>query len=301
MADNYTTNPDFAMSLSVDLEQEAIHELDFLKSIDDQGKIYYDPDFIQCAIYRYETYWLPLLNKFSSGPAEDIQFAPPTDVHWVWHVHLLSPLGYRQDCKRQYKRAFGHVLTYTQSQVAKTEEKWKSLFPDVSYQLKQDQVQSTLKSMGDFQTNMGYDIAAAAQRQKLFYYQVALPHYRDSTFLKDALDRYKRFLYLKKLHKKDFLVPLYDIDLIWHTHQVHHHKYVSDCMKNLDTILPHDDSVTDRTDGSMLTNSYKNTLMLWNKIYLEDYPKFGAMYRGDPPQGNLESISPREDWLPVCT
>ena len=37
---------------------------------------------------------------------------------------------------------------------------------------------------------LSYDIAAAAQRQAAFFYQVSLPHYQDTQFLKTALERY---------------------------------------------------------------------------------------------------------------
>ncbi len=50
--------------------------------------------------------------------------------------------------------------------------------------------------------------------------QVSLPHYRTTKFLVRALQRYQMFLRLKKLYPEEFLVPCYDIDLIWHTHQV---------------------------------------------------------------------------------
>ena len=33
--------------------------------------------------------------------------------------------------------------------------------------------------------------------------------------------RYKMYLHLKKKNPKTFLVPCYDIDLVWHAHQVH--------------------------------------------------------------------------------
>ena len=36
---------------------------------------------------------------------------------------------------------------------------------------------------------LSYDIAAAAQRQAAFFYQVSLPHYQDTDFLKTALER----------------------------------------------------------------------------------------------------------------
>ena len=38
-------------------------------------------------------------------------------------------------------------------------------------------------------STLSYDIAAAAQRQAVFFYQVSLPHYQDPQFLKTALER----------------------------------------------------------------------------------------------------------------
>ncbi len=49
---------------------------------------------------------------------------------------------------------------------------------------------------------------------------MSLPHHRKPDFLEDSMTRYKMYLVLKLIHKKVFLVPCYDIDLIWHTHQV---------------------------------------------------------------------------------
>ena len=50
--------------------------------------------------------------------------------------------------------------------------------------------------------------------------QVSLPHYRKSGYLAVALERYSRFLQLKKINPGEFLVPCYDIDVVWHAHQV---------------------------------------------------------------------------------
>lgn len=50
--------------------------------------------------------------------------------------------------------------------------------------------------------------------------QVALPQYQDSNFLRRAHSRYAAFLYLMKHSPGTFMVPTYDIDLMWHAHQV---------------------------------------------------------------------------------
>ena len=64
-----------------------------------------------------------------------------------------------------------------------------------------------------------------------------LLYYRDPDFMRDALVRYKMYLALKKSHPDKFLVPCYDIDLVWHTHQVHPALYYGDTMGLLGFVL----------------------------------------------------------------
>ena len=81
--------------------------------------------------------------------------------------------------------------------------------------------------------------------------------------MRDAFVRYKMYLALKQEHKDKFLVPCYDIDLVWHTHQVHPTLYYQDTMKILGFVLKHDDSVNDRAPGSKLNQSDEVTRKLW--------------------------------------
>jgi hypothetical protein len=39
-------------------------------------------------------------------------------------------------------------------------------------------------------SKLAYNIAAAAMRQSVFYYQVSLPHYRDPEFISAAIHRF---------------------------------------------------------------------------------------------------------------
>ncbi len=50
--------------------------------------------------------------------------------------------------------------------------------------------------------------------------QTNLPHYREPWFLERAAGRYRRFLALRRRHPTQFLVPTYDIDVVWHAHMV---------------------------------------------------------------------------------
>ncbi len=47
-----------------------------------------------------------------------------------------------------------------------------------------------------------YNLYEAAQRQAKFYYNISLPHYGNTEFLKTALERYKKFLYLRYVKVK---------------------------------------------------------------------------------------------------
>lgn len=138
-----------------------------------------------------------------------------------------------------------------------------------------------------------YNITAAAMRQAVFFYQVSLDHYRDPMFLTDAILRYKMYLYLKQRNKETFLVPCYDMDLIWHTHQVHPVPYQKETHSVLGFVLKHDDSVNDRNAGSKLNNADDVTRRLWQDLFKVPFARPGSMFRGNPPKGKLFPLSAR--------
>ena len=90
-----TTEPHDEFEPSVYLVSEAQEHLRFLKNVNDNAKTLGLPHVIANAIRRYETCWLPLL---AINQNENI--LPPLDVHWVWHVHMLSPKRYYDDIKK---------------------------------------------------------------------------------------------------------------------------------------------------------------------------------------------------------
>ena len=55
-----------------------------------------------------------------------------------------------------------------------------------------------------YKSRLHCDLRAAVLRQRDFYYNVSLPHYTDSTFMKTAIYRYMNFLELKK-HNRSVL------------------------------------------------------------------------------------------------
>ena len=67
-----------------------------------------------------------------------------------------------------------------------------------------------------------------------------------------AACRYERFLLLHKECPGQVLVPMMDIDLMWHTHIGSGGVYTQDCNQWFGKLLQHDDMIPD----SQLTDSF---------------------------------------------
>jgi hypothetical protein len=114
----------------------------------------------------------------------------------------------------------------------------------------------------------------------------------DERYLRAAEQRYKGFLQLFRMtDSKFFLVPTYDIDLIWHAHQLNAIAYSNDMTRILGKVLNHDDSDSDRTPGFKLEQGFMQTCTLWFETYGSRYQRAGAMYRGEPPHTIPRSAS----------
>lgn len=123
----------------------------------------------------------------------------------------------------------------------------------------------------------------------------------DHLFLEEAAARYKGFLHLIKRNwersVRRFCVPTYDIDLIWHSHQLNPDSYCKDLVAALGKVLEHDDTDSDRTKGNKLDNGFSGTTKQWEETFGLRYWRVGAMYRGNPPSplpinlGQLETES----------
>jgi hypothetical protein len=219
------------ITFSVDLFKLAKYELDFLSTVD-QCAALSEPAVIEAAIRRYEQMWLPLI----AAAQDSNSLAPPLDVHWVWHCHMLSPYNYQDDCKRIVGRVIDHAVRSPQDLIAAREKAahiWESKYASEPFNLvvrlfsREEQLSYTRLSR--------YDLTAATKRQAKFFYNVSLPHYKDNRFLAIATERYKKFLYVKQCHRDALLIPCYDIDLLWHTHQLHPAIYESGYRSNTGT------------------------------------------------------------------
>ena len=197
---------------------------------------------------------------------------------------------------------------------------WADKYPDEPFDLPLD-VTKSVESKA-IERKLEYDLFEAVKRQQMFYYQVrltsgvfslvvgighrppvavvesamimfpicaiissqvSLPHYRKQAFLEKAVERYKKFLKLKRDYPNRFFVPCYDFDLIWHAHQAHSREYIEYTTKYLGSTLSHDDSINDRAPGSKLNGGEAVTRTTWQEAYGESFARSGAMWRGDPP------------------
>ncbi|CAF3641528.1 unnamed protein product [Rotaria socialis] len=270
--------------VSEDLKQAAIDHLAYLKE-------YYDhPEYVQkqaCeyAVYRYEMFWLPFLAEVG-----DLEIVPPLDVLFVWHSHMLAPTSYASDCERLYGRILSNRVRARSPQIVKlSEQLWtKKYSRHMPYHL---DYKTNIQIIPPYTSKIKYALSHAVERQADFYYNVAFGHYKDPEFLEEALNRYKKFIFLKRLHPQLFVVPMYDIDVIWHTHQLFPEAYRRDMMANLQHVLHHDDTTQDRSAKSKLSTSDSETRRKWFDLYGDRLAKSGCMYRGKTSRGFYQFVT----------
>ena len=277
----------FCQQLGIDLVQAARNELEFLEEVADYPNLCSGP-VVRNAIRRYELCWLP----HASTHSLKMQLAAPLDVAWVWHVHKLAPHYYEQDCLNILSKALDHSpLDRMQRDRAQhvAEDLWRRTYSNEPFHVDLTKPPTVVIN---YQSKIQYNLEEACSRQFKFFYQVSLPHYRDELFLKKAVERYEHHLQLKWLHPKVFMVPCYDVDLIWHTHQLHPVPFNQTTKEFLGKLLHHDDTETDRAPGSKVYDSEMKSRDLWEAEGLSFY-KSGDMYRGEQP----DPIPTRPRWL----
>ncbi|KAL0431416.1 UNVERIFIED_CONTAM: Glycine-rich domain-containing protein 2 [Sesamum radiatum] len=280
-----------SIKISVDLVAAAKQQLKFLAAVD-RNRWLYEGQGLDRAIYRYNEFWLPLLAKHSESQLLDGPLVVPLDCEWIWHCHRLNPVRYKLDCEEFYGRILDNqnvVSSAGEASRSTTEEVWKNLYPGEPYELdlnsaRQDNIHG--RNVGGEKCTK-YDLIAAVQRQTPFFYQVSRPHMIDDRYLEGSVARYKGFLHLIKRNKeryiRSFSVPTYDIDLIWHTHQLHPVSYCKDLAEIMGQVLEHDDTDSDRTEGQKLDVGFSGTTKIFEEMYGSRYWRAGAMYHGYTP------------------
>ncbi|CAD6256047.1 unnamed protein product [Miscanthus lutarioriparius] len=276
--------------VGADLVAAALRQLQFLAAVDRRRWLYEGP-LLDRAIRRYKACWLPLLDKHTKAAVVDGPLVVPLDCEWIWHCHRLNPVQYIRDCKKVYGRILNNnnVESSTQTKSTLQSEKiWKELYPEEPFELVFTRTSDIAMDVNPGAAeDITYDLVSAVKRQSSFYYQVGTPTMHDPRFLQEALARYKAFLYLIKMNQEKglqrFRVPTYDVDLLWHTHQLHPVTYRDDMVKLLGKVLEHDDTDADRSEGKKLDVGFTETTEQFESTFGLRYWKAGCMYRGNMP------------------
>jgi hypothetical protein len=255
------------MTAICDLAASAREHIELLRSVHlCERDLYHQGDDLSQAITAYVNSWLPALSSCTDESALEL---PALDVAWVWHLHKTDPASYQRDCARW----FGRVLDLPHG---------VSPFQHSS-SLSAPQKLLESESCSEIDTDFLQRIESSAENQSSFLWQVNWPEYEHCAFLEESVRRYEMMLELMKKHPRQFIVPTYDIDNIWHTHLAFPSRYKADCKRIAGREINHDDSVNDRSSGSFLNKSSAETERLWNETFSTPWRKKGAMFRGKPP------------------
>jgi len=132
----------------------------------------------------------------------------------------------------------------------------------------------------NYKCPLNYDIKAAASRQKQFLHNISRPYFETEDALVRGAQRYKRFLALMRDNPGQFLVPKYDIDLLWHAHILRDTAgYARDTTDFVGRFINHKED-DDRAEGGELDMGYTKTAVLWKETYNEDYEDKDTNYKG---------------------
>ena len=253
---------------SCDLIEESKSHVAFLQTLHLNGISILKPTHE--TFRRYSELWLPLVHHHhDKSESEELHaLIPPGDVAWLWHCHRLAPYRYAKyvqntfapsstkmtndnlfvlDPKYPFVLQLEDNVTNATFDTSKhgdaaryTARLWKELYPNESFftavsanidckkddeaKIGTEEAKSTLLS--------GFDVIESCERQKAFLWQVSQTNFNNDEFLAQGVDNYFKFVSLMKKgqEKPRFLVPTYQIDLMWHTHILHSIKmYHADC------------------------------------------------------------------------
>lgn len=279
VTNNFNFESEFTNNFN--LVEQTLNYIDFLKLIDN-SKIIYEENILSRAVYRYETLWIPFCLTISYSIGENCsKIFPPLDVGWVWHCHILSS-QYLKDLKINFGKIIDHRCTNINEIAQKqffTKNLWQK-FTKVDFEYGNEN--SVDSKFYRFHSKFSLNFHEECRKQKNFFYQVSLPHFKCSKFIQNSLDKYKKFLLLMKNYSDKQLVPCYAINVIWCAHKLNPSVFYSDMKK----ILSSKSKIFLNCFDQLMTDS--STCELWSQVYNEEMACFGSVYRGmDPAELNF--------------
>ncbi|CAF4835582.1 unnamed protein product [Rotaria sp. Silwood1] len=103
--------------------------------------------------------------------------------------------------------------------------------------------------------------------------------WRKSVILRQMIRRYYRFMQLKVLYPKKFLIPTIDIEIVWQTHLLRPLIYQNDCLRLFHQIIDHS-LLLNHTQQSFKEQAFLDTLHLYEKHFHEPYCSL-PLYQND--------------------
>lgn len=269
--------------LSVDLVESARGHLRFLDHVASLQHVL-TGDALLHGLRRYEQLWLPLCYQNRT-----LKLEPPIDIAWFWYLHLLQPLAYRRDCRKMFKDTLDHDFKDKQKFIPSLNnaiETWYSAYPKEGFNIiRNGEYVIPRRNKGqvrmDKSSKLSANLLALSDSQKHFCYQVALPHFRDRTYLQSALDRYKQFLFLKNLEPNEFLTPSVDILLMWYTHMCNPIAYANDMMRICGTVLDNNVKVKPGLADEKFMIARERTSELWQRVSRDEFLTPGSSFRSN--------------------
>ncbi|WIA29814.1 hypothetical protein OEZ86_012287 [Tetradesmus obliquus] len=207
------------------------------------------------ALRRYERLWLPLIaaqagpgSATANGQQQQQQgysaLVPPLDVAFLWHLHRLQPGLYVEDCcqlKGRDGKSLQRALAVTGQQAfafsdgndtagAATAALWRKAYPNEPFWPPAAPGSQTAA----FRSRLAADLAAVAVRVPVFTHQLLRACYVQLPFLSRAVDRYAKFLLLRKHHLElQHPIPPLDVALMWSAHMSVGGEYARDMLQLL--------------------------------------------------------------------
>ncbi|OAQ95680.1 hypothetical protein LLEC1_06171, partial [Akanthomyces lecanii] len=135
---------------------------------------------------------------------------------------------------------------------------------------------STRKMMSRYWENFSpfaLDLCGAVMRQGIFVEKMVNLDWLHSPSAKSTMQRlikkYQRFLFIMAGYPGQIVVPTLDVDLAWHTHQLHPQSYYHHTVRKMGKFIDHDDKIDEGELGEAFAFTTKKYQEFYGEVYSE--------------------------------
>ncbi|KAJ6783587.1 hypothetical protein PWT90_08463 [Aphanocladium album] len=145
-----------------------------------------------------------------------------------------------------------------------------------TYGLQRNSRLSTRKMMSRYWENFSpfaLDLCGAVMRQGIFVDKMVNLDWLHSPSVRPTMRRlikkYQRFLFIMAGYPGQTVVPTLDVDLAWHTHQLHPQSYYQYTVRKMSKFIDHDDKIDEGALGEAFTFTTKKYQEFYGEVYSE--------------------------------